>query len=232
MSYNTIKPPFFEIGPKAFFYGKELLELAKAAQEASVKYNVDIIFTPQVTDIALIAQNTKNLYVFAQHMDALRAGRGLGSILPEAVKNAGAKGVMLNHAECPLQVSVLRETIERAKETELITIVCADSPTDAAAIAQFAPHIIVAEPTELIGTGQKSDMTYVMDTIKAIKAINPQILVLQGAGISSPEDVYEVIYAGAEATGTTSGIMKAKDPIQMTFDMIKAVREAFDARQK
>ena len=35
---------------------------------------------------------------FAQHMDYLPVGRGLGSV-SEAVKAAGAVGVMLNHAE-------------------------------------------------------------------------------------------------------------------------------------
>ena len=45
---TTIKAPFFEIGPKSYLYGDEILELAKAADAASEKYNVDIIFTCQI----------------------------------------------------------------------------------------------------------------------------------------------------------------------------------------
>ena len=47
----TIKPPFFEIGPKAFMYGERMLQLSKAADKASVKYDVRIIITPQPSDI-------------------------------------------------------------------------------------------------------------------------------------------------------------------------------------
>ena len=109
-----IEPPFFEIGPKAFFYGERMLKLAKAADEASKKYDVRIIMTPQYSDIQLLAQETENVLIFAQHMDPLPIGRGLGSVLPEAIKAAGAVGVMLNHAEKPMTVSDLNKAIKRA----------------------------------------------------------------------------------------------------------------------
>lgn len=224
----AIKPPFFEIGPKAYLYGERTLKLAKAADRAAQKYDVRIIFTPQYTDISMIAKETQNLLVFAQHMDPLPIGKGLGSVLPEAVKAAGAVGVMLNHAEKPMLLSELYKTIRRADEVGLVSIVCADSVAEAAAIAHFSPNIIVAEPTDLIGTGKTSDAEYVTKTTAAIKAINPEIQVLQGAGISSGEDVYKVIKGGAEATGCTSGIIKADDPEAMIEEMISAVRSAWD----
>ncbi len=86
-----IEPPFFEIGPKAFMYGERMLQLAKAADKASEKYGVRIILTPQYPDIQMLAKETKHILVFAQHMDPLPIGRGLGSVLPEAVKAAGAE---------------------------------------------------------------------------------------------------------------------------------------------
>lgn len=228
----TVKPPFFEIGPKGFMYGERVLKLAKAADEASKKYDVRIIFTPQYTDIRMLAEATENLLVFAQHMDPLPVGRGLGSILPEAVKATGAVGVMLNHAERPMTVSDLNKAIKRADEVGLVTIVCADTIEEAQAIAHLSPNIIVAEPTELIGTGRPSDKKYITKITAAIKKINPEIQVLQGAGISTGQDVYNVIKAGADATGTTSGIMKAKDPEAMLNEMIKAVRMAWDEVHK
>ena len=42
---TKITAPFFEIGPKSYLYGDEILELALAADAASEKYVVDIIFT-------------------------------------------------------------------------------------------------------------------------------------------------------------------------------------------
>lgn len=228
----VIKPPFFEIGPKAFLFGENMLKLAKAADRASEKYDVRIILTPQPTDIYMLATELKHVLIFAQHMDPITVGRGLGSILPEAVKAAGAVGVMLNHAEKPMTLADLNKAIKRADEVGLATIVCADSIKEAEAIAMLSPNIIVAEPTELIGTGQTSDEAYVIATTSAIKKINPDIQVLQGAGIKNGNDVYRTIKAGADATGTTSGIMKAEDPEAMLDEMIRAVRIAWDELHK
>jgi triosephosphate isomerase len=228
----NIKAPFFEIGPKAYLYGESMLALAKAADKASAKYDVQVILTPQYTDIPMLAKETKHLLIFAQHMDPLPVGRGLGSVLPEAVKAAGAVGVMLNHAEKRISLSDLNRTIKRADEVGLATIVCTDTVEEAAAVAHLAPNIIVAEPPELIGTGQVSDMNYVKKSIEAVRSINPDIYVLQGAGISSGKDVYNVIKAGADATGSTSGIIKAEDPVAMIDEMLSAVRKAWDELHK
>lgn len=229
---KKIKPPFFEIGPKAYMYGDDMVSLAKVIDAAAKKYDVRIILTPQYTDIYRVAQETENVLVFAQHMDSLNVGRGLGSVLPEAVKAAGAVGVMLNHVEKQISIAELKACIKRAEELGLYSIVCADSIAEATAIAHLNPDIIVCEPSELIGTGQTSDADYVQASISAVKSINPDILVLQGAGISNGNDVYNVIRAGAEATGTTSGIMKAQDKAAMVDEMISAVRRAWDEAHK
>ena len=53
-------------------------------------------------------------------------------------------------------------------------------------------------------------------------------MVLQGAGISNGQDVYNTIKLGAQATGSTSGIIKAKDPEAMVDEMLSALRRAWD----
>ncbi|RCX16351.1 triosephosphate isomerase [Anaerobacterium chartisolvens] len=228
----NIKLPFFEIGPKALIYGDTALKLAKVADSVAAKYDVHIIFTPQYTDIPTIASQTENLLVFAQHMDSLPVGKGQGSVLPEAVKAAGAAGVMLNHAEKRISLSEINKTIKRADEVGLLSMVCTDTVEEAAAVAHLAPNIIVAEPPELIGTGNTSDMNYVRESINAVKSINPDIHVLQGAGISSGEDVYSVIMAGAVATGSTSGIIKSGNPEAMVEEMIYSLRKAWNKINK
>ena len=228
--YNDykIRAPFFEIGPKALLYGENMLALALEIDKAAKKYDVDIIVTPQYTDIPLLVERTERIHVYAQHMDSLPVGRGLGSVLPEAVKAVGAVGVMLNHAEKPLTLDEVEKTIRRADEVGLATIVCADTLEDIVAIAKMGPNLVVAEPTALIGTGETSDVEYVKATIQAVRDINPDIMVLQGAGISTGQDVYDVMMAGAEATGCTSGIIKAEDPSAMVEEMICALRTAWD----
>ncbi len=227
-----IRAPYFEVGPKCIMWGERMLKLAKAIDKIAYKYDLDVIVTPQYADIRLIAENTQYIHVYAQHMDPLYPGRGLGSVLPESVKEAGAVGVMLNHAEKKLSMETIKETIARADEIGLATIVCADSVEEVAEIARMAPNLIVAEPTELIGTGVASDMGYVKDTIEAVRKINPDIMVLQGAGISGPDDVANVIRAGAQATGCTSGILKAADPEAAAEEMLYALRKTWDEVHK
>ena len=213
----SIRAPFFEIGPKCFMWGERMLRLALEIDRIAEEFDLDVIVTPQYTDIRMISENTKHIHVYAQHMDSLTPGRGLGSVLPEAVREAGAVGVMLNHAEKKLTLDEIEKTIARA-----------DSVAEIEAIAKLSPNLIVAEPTELIGTGVASDMSYVRDTIEAVRRIDPNIMVLQGAGISTPDDVANVIRAGALATGCTSGVMKAKDPEAAARAMLSTLRRVGD----
>lgn len=141
-------------------------------------------------------------------------------------------GIMLNHTEKQLTFAELKACIMRAGEIGLYSIVCADSIAEARAIAGLEPDIIVCEPSELIGTGKTSGEEYIHAAIDAVKSVNPDILVLPAAGISNGNDVYNVICAGAEATGTTSGIMKAENKEAMVDEMLSAVRRAWDKVHK
>lgn len=226
----TIKAPFFEIGPKSYLYGEDVIELAKAADAASVKYGVDIIFTTPIVEIARVKAATRHIHVFAPHMDPLRPGRGLADILPESLVAVGAEGVMLNHVEKQVTLSALKETIQRADEVGLATIVCADSMAEASMIAKLRPNIIVCEPSELIGTGVSVGAEYVEAAMHAVKDVDPDIMVLTAAGIANGQDVYNTIIAGADATGSSSGVAKAADRAAMVDEMIGAVRKAWDER--
>lgn len=226
----TIKAPFFEIGPKSYLYGQDVIDLAIAADKASEKYSVDIIFTCPIVEIARVKAATKHIHVFAPHMDPLRPGRGLADILPESLAAAGAEGVMLNHVEKQVTVSALKATIERADEVGLATIVCADSMAEASMIARLRPNIIVCEPSELIGTGVSVGSEYVEAAMHAVKDIDPEIMVLTAAGIANGTDVYNTIAAGADATGSSSGVAKAPDRAAMVDEMISSCRKAWDER--
>jgi triosephosphate isomerase len=225
-----ITPPFFEIGPKAYLYGRDVLKLARHADKIGKKYDVQMIITPQYVDIPILARELENVLVFAQHMDSLEVGRGVGSVLPEALKAAGAVGVMLNHAEKRLSNDELERTIKRADKIGLATMVCADTMEDTAVIAQMEPNIIIAEAPELIGMGKRGDgdQQAIAKINQIVWNINPKIRVLHGAGISCGQDVYDVIAGGAQGTGSTSGIVLAKDPLAMLEEMISAVRAAWD----
>lgn len=225
----VIKTPFFEIGLKNYIYGDAVLEIAKAADAAAQRYDIDVLLITPYVEIRRVVENTNNLIVLAPYMDTLRPGRGLADVLPEGLKAAGAKGVVVNHCEKPMSLSAIKSTIERARELDFIVFACADTIEEAKAIAQFHPDIINPEPSGLIGgSGGVSDMSYVLESIKAIKSIFPDIMVEQAAGITNGQQVYDFIIAGSDGAGSSSGIMKSKDPIAMIDEMVAAMRRSAD----
>ena len=229
----VIRTPYFEIGTKNYVYGDTLLEYAKAADKAAEKYDIDVLFITPAVEIRRVVENTKHLIVLAPYMDTLRPGRGMADILPEALKAAGAQGVVINHCEKPMSLPQMKKTIDRARELDFLVFACADTLEEAKAIAQLHPDIINPEPSQIIGGGNGvSPMDYVKDSIKVIKEIYPDILVEQAAGITNGQQVYDFIMAGSEAAGAASGIMNAKDPVAMIDEMIAATRRAADDLKK
>lgn len=220
---GKVKSPFLVVNPKSYLYGKKSLKLAQAVDKIAQRSGLQIFFTCPFTDIRYIKENTTAIVVTAQHMESLEPGRGMGHILPEALKEAGAGATFLNHAENPLTLSELSKAIIRAKKLNIITIVCADSLSEALAIAKFTPDILLCEPTDLIGTGQTADNSYILETTSQIRSINPHIAVMVASGITTAGDVYNVIRLGADGTGGTNGILKAPDPVVRVQEMINAI---------
>ena len=224
-----IRTPFLVVNPKSYLYGKRSLDLALAADKVAKETGIEMFFTCPFADIRYISENTTNLIVTAQHMEALKPGRGMGHVLPESLKEAGAKAVFLNHAENPMTVAELSKTIERARELDIKTIVCADSVSEAVALSKFNPDIILAEPTELIGTGKTADNSYVIETTEKIREMSPNALVMIASGVTTAEDVYNVIKLGADGTGGTNGILGAPDPKKRIEEwaeaMVRAIKD-------
>lgn len=229
MSKKIVNQPFFIFNPKSYLYGKELLEFVDVAEKLAKEKSVTIFMTAPYADLSSVNSRVENVIVTAQHMESLSPGAGMGHVLPESLHAAGARATFLNHAENPMLLSELTKTIERATDLDIISIVCADSISEARAVAMLNPDIILCEPTELIGTGQTSDDEYIKRTNQAIKEINPDIMVMQAAGISTADDVFRTISLGADGTGGTSGIINADDPKQMLIDMVEAAEKASKA---
>lgn len=221
-----VQYPFLIVNVKSYIYDEEVLRLAQAADKVAEETGLQIYFTCSYADLRLLKANTKNLVVTAQSMDSLRPGRGMGHVLPDALKAAGVEAVFLNHAENQKTVSELYADVKRAKELGIITIVCADSTVEAKALSCMNPDIILAEPTDLIGTGTTADDSYVVETVNCIKAVNPDVMVMIGSGISTADDCYNVIKLGADGTGATSGILNAPSPELRVKEMAEAIVKA------
>ncbi len=224
------RKPFLVVNPKSYLFGKESLELALASDQVAKDTGLTIFFTCPYADIRMIKEKTSHILVTAQSMDPLTPGRGMGHLLGESLKEAGAQALFLNHAENPKTLSDLYKTIKRSKELGLISIVCADSVVEAKAVSCMKPDIVLAEPTDLIGTGQVAEDSYTTDTCKAIASIDSEVLVMIASGVSTADDCYNVVKLGADGTGATSGILNAPDPKVRVREMAEAIVKAWNER--
>jgi triosephosphate isomerase len=230
MQRAAIRPPVFEIGLKGYCWGDEAVRLAVEADRLAAATGVSVVFNPQAVDIRAVAAATNRILVFAQHMDPVPPGRGVGAVLAEALRDAGAVGTLLNHSERPMAPGALAQAIERAREVGLFTLVFADSPAEAAEFARLGPDIVLAEPPELIATGVSAGNVmagFVADTVAAVKAVDPAILVMSGAGVNGPADVDRMIRLGLDGTGSSSGILRAPDPVAAMQAMLEAEARAW-----
>jgi triosephosphate isomerase len=228
---RRVRAPVFEIGLKGYLYGADAVRLAQAADRLSRELDVSVIFDPQAVDIPAVARATERLLVFAQHMDPVAVGRGVGSVLPEALREAGAVGTLLNHSERRMTLGDINRAIVRAREVGLATLVCADSPEEAAAVAQLGPDIVLAEPPELIATSRSAATEmrgFVERSVELVRQIDPGIIVMCGAGVQTPDDVEKMIGLGVGGTGSSSGVLKAADPVALMRAMLTAMKRSWD----
>lgn len=174
-------------------------------------------------DLPALKQATQHLIITAQTMDPLEPGRGMGQVLPEGLQNQGVGAVVLNHAEKPLTIAALDWAIKRARTLNLMSIVCADTPEQCRAVAQLHPTMMICEPTSMIGTGTISNDDYIQQTNQAVREVDPQILIMQAAGVSTGADVTHVLQLGADGTGGTSGIIQAPDWQAKLTEMMSAL---------
>ena len=201
MEKRKIRTPFFSVNPKAYIYGDASVALAKFTDQMAEKYDIDVFYTGQHVDLARIKNETKHVIVTAQNMDGLVPGRGMGHILPEALKAAGVEAVFLNHAEHPLTVNQLAQAISRADELGILTIVCADTAEEAKAIAQLKPDVL-----------DKFDADAAVDDLADALGVNPKTIV-------SGRDVAVIRQQRAEQQAQQQAMMAQAANAQTTKDM-------------
>jgi len=194
--------------------GKRAVELAKICEHVSDKTNVTVGVAPQFTDLVPV-KAVVSIPIFAQHMDPVEPGNHTGHVLPESIKEAGVIGTLINHSERRLDTNRVAFCIKRAKSLGLLSVVCADTPRLCEAVARESPHIVAIEPPELIGSGvpvSKAKPELVTKTVKLVRDINKDILILCGAGITTGDDVAAALRLGTQGVLLSSGIVKAKNP--------------------
>jgi triosephosphate isomerase len=205
--------------------GRKAVKLSKTAEEVSMESGVNIGVAPQFADIASIAE-TVSIPVFAQHIDPIALGSFTGHILLESVKEAGAVGTLINHSERRLKLCAIEAIVTKTHKSGMVSVVCTNNAAVSAAAAALKPDIISLEPPELIGSGipvSKAQPEVVTDTVERVKRINPDAVLLCGAGITKGEDVTAALNLGTEGVLVASGIVKAKDPRKVLMEFSEAI---------
>jgi len=221
-----MKLPIIIINFKAYesAIGKRAEDLAMICTKVAEELDVSIAVCVQSAGIYRISQKT-SIPVLAEHIDPVEFGSHTGNIIPEAVFENGASGTLINHSEKRLMLDVIARTIKRAREVGLSTVVCANTPDEAAAVAELNPDMIAIEPPELIG-GEVSvttaDPAIVTESIERVKKVK-DIPVLCGAGVKDGNDVKKALELGAKGVLVASGITKNPDPEKALRDMVSGL---------
>ncbi|MEM3566547.1 MAG: triose-phosphate isomerase [Candidatus Bathyarchaeia archaeon] len=206
--------------------GKKAVELAKKAEKASRETGIQIGVAPQFTDIAAVVQATE-VPVFAQHIDPVEPGSYTGHVSAEAIKEAGAVGTILNHSERQLRLFEIDAAIKIARNSGLVSVVCANNQSISAAVAALNSDVVAVEPPELIGTGipvSKAKPEIVKATVELVRKVNRKVVILCGAGISHGEDVTAALKLGTQGVLVASAVVKAKDQYRVLLEFAEKAK--------
>jgi triosephosphate isomerase len=226
---SGIRAPFFEIGPKNLLRRAEVESLAHAAGAAGADFGVAVVLTVPTAYLAPVRELNTGVRVFAQGLDLVGLGDSMNRVTAESIVDAGAAGVMLNHDSSPLDFDRLAASVARAHDVGLETIVCAGTEADAIRFASLEPTVVLFEPPELIGTAGSTHRAWVPASTAAIHLAGARTLAMHAGGVSTAAIAEMIMAAGADGTGSTSGVLTAHDPSAAAREFIAATRAGWDS---
>jgi len=115
----------------------------------------------------------------------------------------------------------VKKALDMLHSSALESIACAETPEEAAEIAQLSPLYVAIEPPELIGSGKSVSKTkpqIITSTVKKIKDSSSNVGILCGAGVSSKDDVRKALELGTDGVLLASAFVRAEDPKKFLQD--------------
>ncbi|MFO7836050.1 MAG: triose-phosphate isomerase [Candidatus Thorarchaeota archaeon] len=205
--------------------GERAVLLSQACERVAKEYGVSIVVAPQITDLYRVSRAV-DIPVFSQHLDPGEPGRFTGHVLGDALVESGCSGTILNHSENKMQLADIEAAIQTANEHHLYTIVCTNNPAVSVAASALNPSAVAVEPPELIGTGisvSQAQPEIISGTVEKIRAVNEEVDILCGAGISRGEDVKAALNLGAQGVLLASAVAKAEEPVKVLRDLAEPI---------
>ncbi len=206
--------------------GERAVTLAKKCEQVAIENGVTIIVAPQIADIYRVSSSV-DIPVFSQHLDAGEPGRFTGHSLGETLLEAGCSGSLLNHSENRMQLADIEASVRKAEHLGLYTIVCTNNPLVSVAAAAVNPSAVAVEPPELIGSGisvSQAQPEIISGTVEQIRAVNKDVVILCGAGISNGDDVKSALKLGSQGVLLASAVAKSDKPEDVLNDLIAPIK--------
>ena len=112
-----------------------------------------------------------------------------------------------------LTFSEIKKTVERCRELELKTIICAATLKQTEQIKKLNPYAIAFEDPKLIATGKSITRAKIHSVKKFVDLLKgTDIIPLCGAGISTPDDVAQAMLLGCKGVLVSSAVANAQNP--------------------
>jgi len=191
--------------------GEKIVQLSEIAKDISNSNNVQIMIAPPQNSLFYLSQFVK-LPLICQHIDYEKTGATTGFIIPELAKSYGASGSLINHSEHRIEYEVIQNLVERLRQLNMTSIVCASSSQEVGKFARLHPDMIAIEPPELIGTGKavsKVNPSIITESVKEAGRYSENIKVICGAGIVDQTDIKSAINLGSQGILLASGLIKS-----------------------
>ncbi len=189
--------------------GANAEKLAVLIEEESRDYNVDVFLVVNPADVFRVSKVTKLKILSVA--EPFSFGRHTGFVIPEALKENGAFGLLINHSEHSVDFEKIDFLVRACKNLDLMSVVCAPNLDVLKQVLEVNPDFVALEPPELIA-GDVSVSNAEPDVISsAVRLVNGRIPLLCGAGVKHSGDVAKALELGAAGVLVASGIVEASD---------------------
>ncbi|HSF00913.1 MAG TPA: triose-phosphate isomerase [Nitrososphaeraceae archaeon] len=192
--------------------GEKIFQLSEIAQDISERYKIEIMIAPPQNSLFYLSQFIK-LPLICQHVDDEKIGPTTGFIIPEIAKSYGASGSLINHSEHRMEHANIKNAIERLRQLNMFSVVCASTSREVGELSRFNPDMIAIEPPELIGTGKavsKVNPSIITESVKEARTYSKNVKVICGAGIVDKTDIQSAINLGSQGILLASGLIKSE----------------------
>ena len=197
-------------------------ETLAVAMEANSNGPARMVAVVSAFDLEAVRRVAPSLEVWSQHLDPVGQGGFTGWLEPKTAIHRGAQGTIINHAEHKVEMDHVQRLLPQLPE-DFPVCGCAADLEEAKSLAEMGPTFIAVEPPELIGgdiSVTTADPSIVSNTVAVVKATNPDVRVLCGAGVKNGQDVATAIKLGAEGVLLASGVTKASDVASVLNDLV------------